>query len=103
MHYLMNSWNGRNSYRKDLYTYIQAALIDAIEHPGFTVKLPDLTDRTWDEIFDSKHIPYADHWHNERLEFVGDGIIDGVLCDLLYTQLPSGTPGLYTVRFHSVQ
>ena len=38
------------------------------------------------------------HAENERLEFVGDALMYATLGRQLYTQLPNGTPHLFTVR-----
>lgn len=78
-------------YSGILFTHIQTTLIDTISHPTFTVQFPPLDPGSWNRLL----TPHSAE--NERLEFVGDSIIDSVLSDQLYSQLPAGTPGQYTV------
>ncbi len=86
----------RETYSISITRYIQATIIDAINLPSFHVDLPDLKEKTWQKMLLSQESP--GQAENERLEFVGDSVLDGVLCDNLYSHIPNGNPSIYTVR-----
>ncbi|NPA44118.1 MAG: ribonuclease III [Chlorobi bacterium] len=45
---------------------------------------------------DTKHCPDIPHGNNERLEFLGDAILDAVIGDLLYKRFPTADEGFLT-------
>ena len=74
---------------------LQRAIEQEINRPNFTASLPPLSDKTWIKILNYGTETRAE---NERLEFVGDALMYATLGRQMYTQLPNGTPHLYTVR-----
>ena len=78
-----------------LYTAIQSALITAIAHPQFNAALPPLSDDTWTRLLQPSIRACEE---NERLEFLGDALMYATIGRQLYSQIPDGTPHLYTVR-----
>ncbi|KIM75417.1 hypothetical protein PILCRDRAFT_827340 [Piloderma croceum F 1598] len=74
------------------HSFIQNALIVAINDPSFKFTLPELCISTWDDLLTSSN---ASH-ERERLEFVGDALMHACVALELYKQFPDATPGLYT-------
>ena len=79
------------------HSFIQNALIVAINDPSFNFTLPELCISTWDDLLTSTN---ASH-ERERLEFVGDALMHACVSLELYRLFPDATPGLYTVSFFS--
>ena len=77
------------------HSVLQRAIETAINQPNYAASLPPLSDKTWMKILEDTRHARAE---NERLEFVGDALMYATLGRQLYTQVPNGTPGLYTVR-----
>jgi hypothetical protein len=77
------------------HSFIQNALIVAINDPSFNFTLPDLCLSTWDDLLTKSN---ASH-ERERLEFIGDALMHACVGLELYKQFPDATPGLYTVSF----
>lgn len=77
-----------------LHLAIQDAILTEIARPEFSAALPPLSDEAWRSIVGNT--PQA-HKENERLEFLGDAMMYAALGHHLYTQIPDGTPGLFTV------
>ncbi|PCH33729.1 hypothetical protein WOLCODRAFT_135284 [Wolfiporia cocos MD-104 SS10] len=75
------------------YGPVQDAVNDAIAHPDFSAALPPLSDEVWSQLFGPPRLSF---WENERLEFVGDAVMYATLGRLMYTEIPDGTPHLYT-------
>lgn len=76
---------------------IQQAVLEAIKDESFNdFALPTLSDAMWAKIAEGTS-PWSEE--NDRLEFVGDGMINAAIAVQLYRQVPEGTPGLYSVRF----
>ena len=65
-----------------------------IEQPDFDAALPPLSDDSWLRILAISRLQYEE---NERLEFVGDAVMYATIGRQLYSEIPTGTPGLYTV------
>ncbi|KIP11402.1 hypothetical protein PHLGIDRAFT_473725 [Phlebiopsis gigantea 11061_1 CR5-6] len=76
-----------------LHLAIQDAILTEIARPEFSAALPPLSDEAWRSIVGNT--PRA-HKENERLEFLGDAMMYAALGHHLYTQIPDGTPGLFT-------
>ncbi|EMD42138.1 hypothetical protein CERSUDRAFT_110683 [Gelatoporia subvermispora B] len=77
----------------NLHEVIQNSIFEAIGHQEFNAALPPLSDETWSTLL----IPSKSrHEQNERLEFLGDALMYATIGRLLFTQIPDGTPFLYT-------
>ncbi|KAI0756883.1 ribonuclease III domain-containing protein [Daedaleopsis nitida] len=72
---------------------LQQAITNAINQPDFTASLPLLSEQTWMKLLTQSPQAQAE---NERLEFVGDALMYATVGRQLYSQLPNGTPHLYT-------
>lgn len=77
---------------------MQNALIVAINDPSFRFELPKLQDSSWETLTR----PDNDH-ERERLEYVGDGLMNACVGLQLYEMFPRGSPGLYTVSVFESQ
>ncbi|OSD03177.1 ribonuclease III [Trametes coccinea BRFM310] len=75
------------------YYTLQQSIREAISRPDFDAALPPLSDQTWMRIL--TFTPQA-HAENERLEFLGDALMYATIGRQLYTQVPNGSPHLYT-------
>lgn len=73
---------------------VQEAILAEIERPDFDAALPPLSDDSWLRILAISQLQYEE---NERLEFVGDAVMYATIGRQLYSEIPTGTPGLYTV------
>lgn len=80
-----------------LHSTIQEAILAAISHQQFSAALPPLSDATWARLLVPSGTRDA---HNDRLEFLGDALMYATIGRQLFTQIPDGTPHLYTVRSH---
>lgn len=82
--------------RREVYRYVQDAVTKEIYSPGFQGSLPPLSEAAWAKILE---VSEATRLENDRLEFVGDGLIAAVVSMECHRTLPQGSPGLYTVRY----
>lgn len=81
--------------KRSRYDLIQAAVMDAIGHESFSEHaLPTLSDKVWARIAAGTS-PWTTE--NDRLEYVGDAIMNGAIALQLHCQLPMGTAGRYSV------
>ena len=80
---------------------IRAAIETAVYHaifdnPSFTIDMPKITPELWERV----SIRTPDNVNeNERLEFLGDSLMDASIAIALYKIVPEGTPHKYTVSF----
>ncbi|OBZ78605.1 Ribonuclease 3 [Grifola frondosa] len=75
------------------YLPLQKAIEAAISQPHFDAALPPLSDDTWLRILSPSYQTFLE---NDRLEFLGDALMDATIGRQLYAQIPDGSPHLYT-------
>lgn len=78
---------------------IRAAVNTAVYHaicddPSFSIDVPKLSPDLWERV--SVQTP-ENKEENERLEFLGDKLMDSSIAIALYKGVPDGTPHKYTV------
>lgn len=73
---------------------VQQAILAEIEHPDFSSALPPLSDTSWLRILANSRWQRDE---NDRLEFFGDALMYATIGRQLYTEIPLGTPRMYTV------
>lgn len=82
----------RDSRLKDA---IEKAVYHTIfNHPSFNIDVPKLSLDLWDRV---SIITPANKEENERLEFLGDTLMDSSIAIDLYKAIPDGTPHKYTL------
>ncbi|EKM61127.1 uncharacterized protein PHACADRAFT_204280 [Phanerochaete carnosa HHB-10118-sp] len=80
-----------NKLRAAIETAVYRAIFD---DTSFTIDLPKLTLELWERV----SIRTPDNMNeNERLEFLGDSLMDASIAIALYKIVPEGTPHKYTV------
>ena len=78
-----------------LKTAIETAVFSAIfDDPSFTIDVPKVSLDLWDRV---SIITPVNKEENERLEFLGDTLMDSCIAIDLYKSIPDGTPHKYTV------
>lgn len=70
------------------------AVFKCISELDYTIDPPKLSLELWDRINAPSPESKAE---NERLEFLGDSLLDACFSIELYRQIPYGTPHMYTV------
>ena len=70
------------------------AVLASISQPGYSVDPPKLSPDLWDRVCVLSPGAIAE---NERLEFLGDALMDACFGIELYKRIPDGTPHMYTV------
>ena len=65
-----------------------------ISRPDYSIDPPKLSPELWDDVCILTPESKAE---NERLEFLGDALMDACFAMELYKQVPNGTPHMYTV------
>ncbi len=70
------------------------AVLAAISDASFSVDIPKLSPDLWDRVC---ILTPENKAENERLEFLGDALMDACFGIDLYEKLPDGTPFMYTV------
>lgn len=79
---------------------IEKAIYRAIfDDPAFTIDAPKLTPALWERV--SIRTP-GNMKEIERLEFLGDSLMDASIAIALYNIVPDGTPHKYTVMLSSL-
>ncbi|EKM61128.1 uncharacterized protein PHACADRAFT_204281 [Phanerochaete carnosa HHB-10118-sp] len=76
------------------FSAVQQAILAEIERPDFSAALPPLSDTSWLLILNGSRWQREE---NERLEFLGDALMYATIGRQLYTKIPLGTPGLYSI------
>lgn len=69
-------------------------VLASISQPGYSVDPPKLSPELWDRVCVLTPDAVAE---NERLEFLGDALMDACFGIELYKRIPDGTPHMYTV------
>ncbi|KAJ8495633.1 hypothetical protein ONZ51_g1583 [Trametes cubensis] len=72
---------------------LEQSIRETISRPDFDAALPPLSDQTWMRILNYTPQTNAE---NERLEFLGDALMYATIGRQLYSQIPNGSPHLYT-------
>ena len=73
---------------------VTKAIYETIFHsPRLTIDVPKLSPELWDRV---SIITPAHKEENERLEFLGDTLMDSSIAITLYKVVPDGTPHKYT-------
>ena len=70
------------------------AVLACISRPDYHVDPPKLSPALWDRVCILTPEAKAE---NERLEFLGDALMDACFAMELYRQVPEGYPHMYTV------
>lgn len=91
-------YNGRRdgqSRDSMLTTAVQTAVYHTIFiDPTFTIDMPKISPEMWDRVCVTTPENVEE---NERLEFLGDQLMDACIGIDLYRNIPDGTPHKYTV------
>lgn len=74
---------------------INAAVFQAIFDEHHFIDPPKLSPELWERV--SIQAP-TNRAESERLEFLGDALMDACIATELYKTIPDGTPHKYTVR-----
>lgn len=82
-------------HHSKLQDAINTAVYCSIFDSEYTVDLPKLRPELWESL---SILTTDNKAENERLEFLGDALVDACIGIELYGSIPDGTPHKYTVR-----
>ena len=81
--------------RRQMSNAIEGAIFNVISNdPSFTIDVPKLSLELWDRV---SILTPANKEENERLEFLGDRLMDASISINLHKLIPDGYPHKYTV------